>query len=186
MSRQASASRPARHGRAAAADGLVRENTPTMSALEQISVDPCPVEVELRLPAGGRLAFVSDLHLAVSPFNDFEAADELCELVASLLEHPGEVILVLGGDVLDLLQVDAPRGEHAARILAGSSAVVAGEAVRRLAARPGATVVYLVGNHDAALAWDGPSRELVAAHFGAATWPCGRAWWWRAPPARSG
>jgi len=167
MSRQASASRPARHGRAAAADGLVRENTPTMSALEQISVDPCPVEVELRLPAGGRLAFVSDLHLAVSPFNDFEAAAELCELVASLLEHPGEVILVLGGDVLDLLQVDAPRGEHAARILAGSSAVVAGEAVRRLAARPGATVVYLVGNHDAALAWDGPSRELVAAHFGA-------------------
>jgi UDP-2,3-diacylglucosamine pyrophosphatase LpxH len=139
-----------------------------MSDLEQISVDPCPVEVELRLPADGRLAFVSDLHLAVPPFNDFEATTELCELVASLLEHPGEVILLLGGDVLDLLQVEAPRGEHATRILAGPSAVVAGEAVRRLAARPGATVVYLVGNHDAALAWDGASRELVAAHFGAA------------------
>jgi hypothetical protein len=139
-----------------------------MSEPEQTSVDPCPVMVELRLPAGGRLAFVSDLHLAVPPFNDFEAAAELCELVASLLEHPGEVILLLGGDVLDLLQVEAPRGEHAKRILAGPGAVTAGEALRRLAARPGATVVYLVGNHDAALAWDGASRELVAAHFGAA------------------
>ncbi len=138
-----------------------------MSDLEPISVDPCPVEVELRLAAGGRLAFVSDLHLAVPPFNDFEATAELCELVASLLQHPGEVILLLGGDVLDLLQVEAPRGEHAARILAAPGAVTAGEALRRLAARPGATVVYLVGNHDAALAWDGPSRALVAGHFGA-------------------
>jgi hypothetical protein len=63
--------------------------------------------------------------------------------------------------------VEAPRGEHAARILAAPGAVTAGEALRRLAARPGATVVYLVGNHDAALAWDGPSRARVAAHFGA-------------------
>jgi UDP-2,3-diacylglucosamine pyrophosphatase LpxH len=139
----------------------------TMSHLEPISVDPCPVEVVLRLPAGGRLAFVSDLHLAVPPFNDFEATSELCELVASLLRHPGEVIMLLGGDVLDLLQVEAPRGETAARILAAPNAVTAGEALRRLAARPGATVVYLVGNHDAALAWDGPSRALVADHFGA-------------------
>jgi UDP-2,3-diacylglucosamine pyrophosphatase LpxH len=139
-----------------------------MSRPEPTIVDPCPVEVELRLPAGGRLVFVSDLHLSVPPFNDFEAAGELCELVASLLEHPGEVILLLGGDVLDLLQVQAPRGEiAAARIFAQPYAVSAGEAVRRLAARPGATVVYLVGNHDAALAWDGPSRALVARHFGA-------------------
>src|ERR687887_1845841 len=140
---------------------------PSMSRPEPTIVDPCPVEVELRLPAGGRLVFVSDLHLSVPPFNDFEAAGELCELVASLLEHPGEVVLLLGGDVLDLLQVEAPRGEHAARILAAPGAVAAGEALRRLAARPAATVVYLVGNHDAALAWDGAARALVAGHFGA-------------------
>src|SRR5512132_776939 len=129
-----------------------------MSLPEPISVAPCPVEIELRLAAGGRLAFVSDLHLAVPPFDDFHATTELRELAASLREHPGEVILVLGGDVLDLLQVQAPRGEQAAMILASPTAVAAGEAVRQLAARPGATVVYLVGNHDAALAWDGRSR----------------------------
>jgi hypothetical protein len=138
-----------------------------MSLAEPISVDPCPAGIELRLPAGGRLAFVSDLHLAVPPFDDFDATTELCELAASLQRHPGEVILVLGGDVLDLLQVQAPRGEQAAMILASPSAVAAGEAVRQLAAQPNATVVYLVGNHDAALAWDGRSRALVAGHFGA-------------------
>src|SRR5512132_382453 len=138
-----------------------------MSLPEPISVAPCPVEIELRLAAGGRLAFVSDLHLAVPPFDDFHATTELRELAASLREHPGEVILVLGGDVLDLLQVQAPRGEQAAMILASPTAVAAGEAVRQLAARPGATVVYLVGNHDAALAWDGRSRALVAGHFSA-------------------
>jgi UDP-2,3-diacylglucosamine pyrophosphatase LpxH len=146
---------------------VVRENKSTMSLAEPISVDPCPAEIELRLAAGGRLAFVSDLHLAVPPFDDFDATTELCELAVSLQEHPGEVILVLGGDVLDLLQVQAPRGEQAAMILASPTAAAAGEAVRQLAARPGTTVVYLVGNHDAALAWDGRSRALVAGHFGA-------------------
>ncbi|HVD13022.1 MAG TPA: hypothetical protein VNK73_01070, partial [Actinomycetota bacterium] len=67
------------------------ENTSTMSLAEPISVDPCPVGIELRLAAGGRLAFVSDLHLAVPPFDDFDATTELCELAASLQRHPGEV-----------------------------------------------------------------------------------------------
>jgi UDP-2,3-diacylglucosamine pyrophosphatase LpxH len=41
-----------------------------------------------------------------------------------------------------------------------------GEALQRLAARPGVTVLYLVGNHDSALAWDGMARKLVADRFG--------------------
>src|SRR4029453_6675384 len=33
-------------------------------------------------------------------------------------------------------------------------------------ARPGATVLYLVGNHDSTLAWDAGARKLVADRFG--------------------
>ncbi len=131
------------------------------------TVDPCPLDVELRLPAGGRLVFVSDLHLTEGGVtNDFQAAGELCELVEALYRHPGEVILVLGGDVLDLLQVQAPRQEQAARALSGQDAAALGDTLCRLAGRPGATIVYLVGNHDSTLAWDQVSRELVMRQFG--------------------
>jgi hypothetical protein len=101
------------------------------------TVDPCPLDVELRLPPGGRLVFVSDLHLTEGGVtNDFNAASELCQLAESLYRHPGEVILVLGGDVLDLLQVQAPREQQAARALSGQDAAALGRTLRRLAERP--------------------------------------------------
>ena len=131
------------------------------------AVDPCPADLELRLTPGGRLVYISDLHLTeTGPVDDFEATDELCELVGSLCEHAGQVLLVLGGDVLDLLQVEAPLEDRAARALGGATAAAVGAALRRLAARPGAAIVYLVGNHDSTLAWDGAARKLVGDHFG--------------------
>jgi UDP-2,3-diacylglucosamine pyrophosphatase LpxH len=129
--------------------------------------DPCPLDLELHLQPGGRLVYVSDLHLTdTGPGDDFEATSELCELIDALHAHPGQVLLALGGDVLDLLQVAGAPEERVARALDGPAAAPIGAALRRLAARPGATVLYLVGNHDSALAWDGTARKLVADRFG--------------------
>jgi hypothetical protein len=74
----------------------------------RLAVEPCPAEVELELAVGGRLLFVSDLHLSGGgPTSDFAATDQLVEVIGSLTGHPGPVILVLGGDILDLVQAQA-------------------------------------------------------------------------------
>jgi UDP-2,3-diacylglucosamine pyrophosphatase LpxH len=133
---------------------------------DQLAQDPCPQAVELSLAPGGRLVFVSDLHFTQSgPLADFQAGDALHDLVASIRDHPGEVILALGGDIVDLLQIRAPRAQAVPHILAGPDAVALGAALHDLAKRPGVTIVYLVGNHDAALAWHGEGRELVVRQF---------------------
>jgi UDP-2,3-diacylglucosamine pyrophosphatase LpxH len=129
--------------------------------------EPCPLDLELRLEPGGRFVYVSDLHLTdTGPSDDFAATAELCELLDSLRRHPGQVLLALGGDILDLLQVAGSPEERVARVLDGPAAGPIGEALRRLAARPGAAVLYLVGNHDSTLAWDAGARKLVADRFG--------------------
>jgi UDP-2,3-diacylglucosamine pyrophosphatase LpxH len=129
--------------------------------------DPCPLDLELRLEPGGRFVYVSDLHLTdTGPNDDFAATAELCELLDFLRDHPGQVVLALGGDILDLLQVGGSPEERVARVLDGPAAGPIGEALRRLSARPGATVLYLVGNHDSALAWDAAARKLVTDRFG--------------------
>jgi UDP-2,3-diacylglucosamine pyrophosphatase LpxH len=129
--------------------------------------EPCPLERELRLEPGGRFVYVSDLHLTdTGPDDDFAATAELCELLEELHGHPGQVLLALGGDILDLLQVSGPMEERVGRALDGPAAIPIGAALRRLAARPGAMVLYLVGNHDSTLAWDGTARKQVADRFG--------------------
>jgi UDP-2,3-diacylglucosamine pyrophosphatase LpxH len=129
---------------------------------------PCLPEVDLRLPVGGRLVFVSDLHLGAERPGDFQAGRELVELLESLAGHPGPALLLLGGDVVDLVAADVgtPPAELAAAALARSEAEAVAAALRELAARPSVTVVYLVGNHDAAMAWDEETRGLVGAAFG--------------------
>jgi hypothetical protein len=73
---------------------------------------PCPIRLTLELGPDGRLVFVSDTHLSGGgPLSDFAATPELAELLADLHEHPGQVILVLGGDILDLLQAQQPGQE---------------------------------------------------------------------------
>lgn len=129
--------------------------------------EPCPLDLELRLEPGGRFVYVSDLHLTdTGPSDDFAATAELCELLDSLQRHPGPVLLALGGDILDLLQVAGSPEDRVARVLDGPAATPIGEALRRLAGRPGARVLYLVGNHDSTLAWDAAARKLVADRFG--------------------
>jgi UDP-2,3-diacylglucosamine pyrophosphatase LpxH len=142
---------------------------PPAAALPRIA--PCPVQLTLELGPDGRLAFVSDTHLSGGgPTSDFAAASELAELFACLHDHPGQVILVLGGDILDLLQAQRP-GQEALdramdRALGGPDADALGRALRELGARPGVTIAYLVGNHDAALAWDASARQRLVREFG--------------------
>ena len=142
---------------------------PPAAALPRIA--PCPVQLTLELGPDGRLAFVSDTHLSGGgPASDFAATSELAKLLACLHDHPGQVILVLGGDILDLLQAQRP-GQEALdramdRALGGPDADALGRALRELGARPGVTIAYLVGNHDAALAWDASARQRLVREFG--------------------
>jgi UDP-2,3-diacylglucosamine pyrophosphatase LpxH len=130
-------------------------------------VVPCPEEIALELDPGGRIVFVSDVHLTGGgPVADFGATDELVELLTELAGHDGDALLLLGGDILDLLQAGGTPVEAVDRVLAASDAQSVAAASRALAARPGATVVYLVGNHDSALAWDEEARRRVGAAFG--------------------
>jgi UDP-2,3-diacylglucosamine pyrophosphatase LpxH len=133
-----------------------------------LEADPCDRMVELELPPGGRLTFLSDLHFTErGPLADFQAGDALHQLLRSVRGHAGPVILVLGGDVLDLLQLSGPRDKAVSRALRGEDARRLGEELHRLAERPDATIVYLVGNHDASLAWDGRGRRRVAHQLAA-------------------
>jgi UDP-2,3-diacylglucosamine pyrophosphatase LpxH len=138
----------------------------------ELEPDPCERLIDLELPPGGRLTFLSDLHFTErGPLADFQAGDALHQLFGSVRQHPGPVILALGGDVLDLLQLSGPREAAVDRALGGEDAQRLGEELHRLAERPDATIVYLVGNHDSSLAWDGAgrrraARQLAADHVG--------------------
>jgi UDP-2,3-diacylglucosamine pyrophosphatase LpxH len=144
--------------------------TPLTPSTAPPGIAPCPIQLTLELGPDGRLLFVSDTHLSgAGPASDFAATTELTELLADLHDHPGQVILVLGGDILDLLQAQQP-GQQAPdramdQALGGPDAQVLGQALRKLGARPGVTIVYLVGNHDAALAWDASARQRLAREF---------------------
>jgi UDP-2,3-diacylglucosamine pyrophosphatase LpxH len=131
-------------------------------APDTLRPEPCDRVVDLELAPGGRLVFLSDLHFTErGPLADFQAGDALHELLESVRNHPGEVILALGGDVLDLLQLGGPREAALGHALAGEDAGRLGAELQRLAERPDATIVYLVGNHDAALAWHGEGRRRI-------------------------
>ncbi|HEV7655641.1 MAG TPA: metallophosphoesterase [Mycobacteriales bacterium] len=121
----------------------------------------------LEVGPSGRLVFVSDVHLTGGgPVADFGATDELVELLDDLGRHDGDVLLMLGGDILDLLQAGGTPVEAVGRVLAGADARAVAAAVARIAGRTGGTVVYLVGNHDSALAWDAEARSQVGEAFG--------------------
>jgi UDP-2,3-diacylglucosamine pyrophosphatase LpxH len=132
------------------------------------TVEPCTGRLELELGPDGRLLFLSDIHLTGGgAAADFVAANELGELLDQLGRHEGEVLLLLGGDVLDLLQAGGTPVEAVERVFSSADARAVGAALRGLAARADARVVYLVGNHDAAIAWDGDARRQVVAELGA-------------------
>lgn len=101
-----------------------------------------------------------------SEFLDFYRSGEFAD---------AEVDLVLNGDILNLLQVDT-WGVHTHLVTERSvvravERIIAGhpdffQAMRRFAATPGHTIVYIVGNHDAGMLWLGP-RKVFSESVGA-------------------
>ena len=130
-------------------------------------VVPCPEEISLELGPDGQIVFVSDVHLTGGgPVADFGATTELVELLTELGRHEGEKLLLLGGDIFDLLQAGGTPVEAVDRVLAAEDAQAVAAASVVLGALRDGTVVYLVGNHDSALAWHAEARRRVAEAFG--------------------
>jgi len=130
-------------------------------------VIPCPEEISLELGSDGQVVFVSDVHLTGGgPVADFDATTELVELLTELGRHEGEKLLLFGGDIFDLLQAGGTPVEAVDRVLAAQDAQAVAAASAALAAVPDATVVYVVGNHDSALAWHPEARRRVGEAFG--------------------
>ena len=130
-------------------------------------VVPCPEEISLELGPDGQIVFVSDVHLTGGgPVADFGATTELVDLLTELGRHEGEKLLLLGGDIFDLLQAGGTPVEAVDRVLAAEDAQAVAAASVVLGALRDATVVYLVGILDSALAWHAEARRRVAEAFG--------------------
>ncbi|MGH8972805.1 MAG: phosphatidylglycerol lysyltransferase domain-containing protein [Acidimicrobiia bacterium] len=112
------------------------------------------------VPANGRVLVASDLHLpsAASPAASWASR----ELTDALDTWAGPGVLVLAGDILELLGED---GTEPRRVLAAHPRLVA--SIRAFGNGDGRQVVYLVGNHDARLAWDDAWAAQVGDGLGA-------------------
>ena len=121
-----------------------------------------------------RAVVLSDLHLGpegpLATFRDCRALVALLDGLAAPGDPPTE--LVLAGDIFDFLQTDAYDGFDPARAVDRFHAIVAGPqtapviaALRRFAARPGAEVTLLSGNHDPEMLLQ-PVREAFELAIG--------------------
>lgn len=112
------------------------------------------------VPPGGRVLVVSDLHLGSQV--SCASAAATAELVRAIEAWVGPGVLVLAGDVLELL---AERVPDAAATLDAHPRFV--DAVAAYAAGDGRHVVMLPGNHDGRLAWDPVAADVVRSRLGA-------------------
>jgi UDP-2,3-diacylglucosamine pyrophosphatase LpxH len=111
--------------------------------------------LEITVDSGHRVVCVSDLHLR--PTRTDASAWAASVLIKALDSMAGPATLVLVGDVLELWFIQPPDGPGS---LGAHADLV--QAIARFRAEPGRRVVYVLGNHDARLAWDG--ALLTAVH----------------------
>lgn len=107
------------------------------------------------------LVFLSDCHIGGDPGHDiFETPDDLEALLRDLLRHDGPVELVLAGDFFDLLRVAVvPDGSSRAAVTLDRPDYAAlFAALRAVVEGPSRRVVYLPGNHDSEVWWNGEIR----------------------------
>jgi len=117
-----------------------------------------PDLVEARVPLGGRVVVVSDLHLAAVPTDASRiVADELAELLDS---WTGPGAFVIAGDGFEMLasppDVEAILDAHPQFAAALSSFTQA----------PDHQLIVLSGNHDGQLAWDGDAVATLRDRLG--------------------
>ncbi len=116
-------------------------------------------QLDVPVPAGGKVIAVSDLHL---PPDRTAVSGRCCEVLSrSLAAETGPLTVVLAGDIVEML---AFPGTTAADILQAHD-----DLCRELAAvtERGGQVVYTVGNHDGDLAWDLKAADAVRDITGA-------------------
>jgi UDP-2,3-diacylglucosamine pyrophosphatase LpxH len=116
------------------------------------------------LPDDALLVFLSDTHIGGTAGSEiFESAAELEALLEDLNRHDGPVVLVLGGDFLDLLRMGDPSsgGDRAAETIARPEYRGLFAALRAFGAAPGHRVVYVIGNHDTELWWNPQTQRSV-------------------------
>lgn len=110
------------------------------------------------------LVFLSDTHIGGDPGQDyFESPEDLAALLGELADHDGPVELVLAGDFFDLLKIAAvPAGENRVSVtISRPEYLELFRALRNLAGGESRRVVYLPGNHDAEVWWNGEIRETL-------------------------
>jgi lysylphosphatidylglycerol synthetase-like protein (DUF2156 family)/UDP-2,3-diacylglucosamine pyrophosphatase LpxH len=117
--------------------------------------------LDVEVPLGGRALVVSDMHLPAPSTTASRHASR--ELALALEGWAGPGILVLLGDILELLLGDNA-GDPGSALGAHPRFTAA---LARFATEPGHRIVYIVGNHDGRLAWDGDAARAVAAETGA-------------------
>jgi UDP-2,3-diacylglucosamine pyrophosphatase LpxH len=131
-----------------------------------ISIVAADGVVRERLPDETLLVFLSDTHIGGSSGSDiFDSGAELIMLLEDLHHHEGPVELILAGDFLDLLRMEeTDSGDPVAATLARTEYQELFATMRAFAGVEGRRVVYLVGNHDAAV-WSSPRvrRTLLEA-----------------------
>ena len=117
--------------------------------------------LDVEVPVGGRVLLVSDMHLAAPSTSGSLQATR--ELALALKEWTGPGVLVLLGDILELVLGPA-EGDPAPALAAHPDFV---SALHRFSEEPGRRIVYLAGNHDGRLAWDAAAARTVAVETGA-------------------
>lgn len=110
------------------------------------------------------IVFLSDCHIGGDGGRDiFESPDDLTALFTELAAHAGPVELVLAGDFFDCLRIASvpPGANRVSATLARPEYAALFAALRRFAATDGKRVVYIPGNHDAEVWWNGDIRKTL-------------------------
>jgi hypothetical protein len=120
---------------------------------------PVPDRIELDLPATAIVLVCSDLLAGIATAASRQTEHDLADRLAGWL---GPCALIFNGDLVELWA--DPAATVAAALAAHPELTLA---VRAFVAEPDRTVVAMVGNHDAGLAWDGVSADTLTLQWGA-------------------
>ncbi len=117
--------------------------------------------MDVRIPTGGTVLVLSDLHLP--PRRSNVSARSCAMLAARLAQTRGPVTVVLVGDIIELLGFPQATAAEILREHEDLCAALTGVKAR------GGRIVYAIGNHDGDLAWDiktaDAAREMTGAEL---------------------